>query len=43
MTEEAKKRLAEKEARYTAAIELREPERVPMEINGNIFAVTDAG
>ena len=43
MTEEAKKRLAEKEARYTAAIELREPDRVPMEINGNIFAVTDAG
>lgn len=43
MTEEAKKRRAEKEARIRAAIELREGDRVPMQIGGNIFAVTEAG
>ena len=43
MTEEAKRRLAEKNARNEAAIALREPDRVPIQIFGNIFAVVEAG
>ncbi len=43
MTEEAKKRYAEKEARIRAAISLREGDRVPIQIGGNIFAVMEAG
>ena len=43
MTEEAKRRLAEKNARNQAALELREPDRVPIQIFGNIFAVVQAG
>ena len=43
MTEEAKRRLAEKNARNEAALALREPDRVPIQIFGNIFAVVQAG
>jgi len=43
MTEEAKKRLEEKTARNTAALELREGDRVPMHTTGNIYAVVHAG
>ncbi len=43
MTEEAKRRLAEKTARNEAAIALREGDRVPIQILGNIFAVVQAG
>ena len=43
MTEEAKRRLAEKTARNEAALNLREGDRVPIQIFGNIFAVVQAG
>ena len=43
MTEEAKKRYEEKNARNVAALELREPDRVPNHVSGNIFAVVNAG
>ena len=43
MTEEAKRRLAEKNARNEAALSLREADRVPIQIFGNIFAVVQAG
>ena len=42
MTEEAKRRLAEKTARNEAALALREGDRVPIQIFGNIFAVVQA-
>ena len=43
MTEEAKKRLAEKEARIRATIELKEPDRVPINVAGGNFGIMDAG
>lgn len=43
MTEEAKRRLAEKEGRIRDAIALREGDRVPIMAGGNIFAITEAG
>jgi len=43
MTEEARKRYEEKMARNTAALELREGDRVPNHVSGNIFAVVQAG
>ncbi len=43
ITEEAKRRLAEKNARNEAALNLREGDRVPIQIFGNIFAVVQAG
>ena len=43
MTEEAKRRLAEKNARNEAALALTEGDRVPIQILGNIFAVVQAG
>ncbi len=43
MTEEAKRRLAEKTARNEAALALREGDCVPIQILGNIFAVVQAG
>ena len=43
MTEEAKSRLAEKTARNEAALALKEGDRVPNHVAGNIFAVVQAG
>ena len=43
MTEENKKRYDEKYARMRAALELREPDRVPIQIMGGSFAFVDAG
>ena len=43
MTEEAKRRLAEKNARNEAALALREGDRVPIHVLGNIYAVVHAG
>jgi len=43
MTDEAKKRLAEKEGRIRAAIALQEPDRVPINIAGGNFGIIDAG
>ncbi len=43
MTEENKKRCEEKRARMQAALELREPDRVPINIGGGAFVFVDAG
>ena len=43
MTEEAKKRYEEKEKRLRSAIALEEGDRVPIQVGGNIFAITEAG
>ncbi len=43
MTEENQKRYDEKYARMRAALELREPDRVPINIGGGAFAFVDAG
>ena len=43
MTEENKKRYDEKCARMKAALDLKEPDRVPINIGGGAFAFVDAG
>ena len=43
MTDEAKKRLAEKTARNQAALALKEGDRVPNHVTGGIFSVVQAG
>lgn len=43
MTEQAKAKLAEKEGRVRKAIELKEADRVPINVAGNIFSVVEAG
>ena len=43
MTEEAKKKYDEKVARVTAATELKEADRVPVNVGGNIYAISQAG
>ena len=43
MTEEAKKKHDEKEARIRATIALQEPDRVPVQVSGSIYAVAQTG
>ncbi len=43
MTPEAQRKLEEKTKRIYTTIRLEEPDRVPIQINGNIFAAVDAG
>jgi len=43
MQEEIRKKYDEKLQRITTTISLREPDRVPINVGGNIFAVTEAG
>ena len=43
MTPEAQKKLEERNARIYTTIALKEPDRVPIFVNGNILSAVDAG
>ena len=43
MTEQAKKKYEEKLLRLQKTMSLQEPDRVPIQMNGNIYAIMDAG